>query len=144
MDGIVGRRPTPVPTPATEPYWEAAKRKILSIQRCTGCGKLTHPPVQQCPDCRSSSFDWIESSGRGAVYQFTVTHERLVAGFEHAVPYACVLVELQDQPRVFVLANLIGAPASAARIGLPVKVDFEPIDDGFVLPQFRPLGDVSG
>jgi uncharacterized OB-fold protein len=77
-------------------------------------------------------------SGRGRIYAFTIMHERSVVGFEDAVPYACIAVELAEQPRLIVVSNLVGAPATAARVGMLVAVEFEQTSGGVTLPQFRP------
>jgi uncharacterized OB-fold protein len=126
-----------VPTSLSAPFWEAAKERRLVIRRCLKCGHYHHPPNGQCPHCLSLDLSWQQVSGRGRVYEFTVMYEARVSGFEQAIPYACIVVELDEEPGVFLVANLIDSPISAIRVGLPVRVDFEELPDGTVLPQFR-------
>ena len=64
-------------------------------------------------------------------------HDPGIRGFEDAVPFAIIAVELDEQPGLLVLSNLLDAPPEQAVIGLHVEVDFEPMEGGFVLPQFR-------
>jgi uncharacterized OB-fold protein len=61
------------------------------------------------------------------------------------VPYACLLVELDEQPGLFVIGNLVGAEADAVRVGMRVQLRFEPYGlDDLLLPQWSPLdGEVS-
>jgi uncharacterized OB-fold protein len=134
------QRPQPELTPLTAPFWEATRMDRLALQRCTGCGRFHHPPLPLCPECHSSSFEYRPVSGRGTVYEYTVMRQARVVGFEDLVPYACLVVEIDEQPGVFVIGNLVGAPADSARVGMRVEVRFEPYGaDGTQLPQFAPL-----
>jgi uncharacterized OB-fold protein len=143
MTDVLGRpaaaqRPVPVVDESTAPYWEAARREILAILRCSDCGRRRNPPSPVCPGCFSEAAEWQPVSGRGTVHQFTILRQPRVRGFEGAVPYAVVVVELDEQPMLLFVANLVGVDAGAARIGMRVQVTFEHHDD-FVLPQFTPL-----
>jgi uncharacterized OB-fold protein len=131
-------RPIPVPSRHTQEFWEAAKRRQLMIQRCASCHNYLYPPALACPKCGSADLTYTPVSGRGIIYAPTVIHQPLVQGFERAVPYACIAVELQEQPGLLVVGNLVEAPPEAARVGLPVEVTFEEIGEGYLLPQFRP------
>lgn len=74
-------------------------------------------------------------SGRGTIYTYTIAHHG-AAGI--AVPFALVLVELEEQKDLRVLANLVDCPLEEIRIGMPVDVTFEDAGGGVTLPQFRP------
>ena len=37
-------RPIPVPNEWTRPFWDAAKRGVIELQRCQSCGHFQHPP----------------------------------------------------------------------------------------------------
>jgi uncharacterized protein len=76
-------------------------------------------------------------SGRGTVYSYTVMHQPNIAGFEKEVPYINVLVELDEQPRLFMVSYLPISEREKIRIGGPVEVTFEKIDHEVTLPQFR-------
>ena len=132
------RRPLPISTELTQPFWDAARARRLVIQRCNNCGWYQHPPGTICPKCLSVDMGWAGVSGRGRVHAYTVMYEPVVAGFENLVPYAVIIVELEEQPGLLILTNLVEVPADAARIGLDVEVVFEDTERGFVLPQFRP------
>ena len=111
----------------------------MVVQHCRGCGRLGHPPVPVCPGCRSADLDWVEVSGRGTIHQYTVMHQPLVRGFEDALPYACVAVELSEQPGLLLIGNLVQAEPAEAMVGLEVEAVFEDLPGGGRLPQFRPL-----
>jgi uncharacterized OB-fold protein len=61
----------------------------------------------------------------------------VVPGFEGAVPYACVVVELDEQPELLVAGNLVGADPTEAVIGRRVEVAFETFADDVALAMFR-------
>ena len=91
-----------------------------------------------CTECHSSKLEYQPVSGQGVIYARVINHQAMVAGFQDAIPYAIIAVELEEQPGLIVLANLVDAPAEEARIGLPVQLTFEPLEGGMQLPQFRP------
>ena len=130
-------RPIPVPTPLTQPFWDAARNGQLAIQRCQDCRTYFHPPTSVCMQCYSSRLAFEPVSGRGSILARTIMHDGRIQGFGESVPFAVIVVELVEQRGLYLLSNLLDAPAEEARIGLPVEVDFEPMDGGFVLPQFR-------
>jgi uncharacterized OB-fold protein len=125
----------PARTELTAPYWEAARRRRLVIQRCF-CGRLSHPPVARCPACHGSEFTWEQMGGDGMVHAFTwVNHSVHPVSAGH-IPYILVLVELSEGPRI--LTNLRQCAVEDAYVGLPVRVLFEDISDTVTLPQFAP------
>jgi uncharacterized OB-fold protein len=77
----------------------------------------------------------------GTVYSYTIVHHAVHPALEAAVPYAVVLVALEDVPHVRVVGNLLDTAVSDVAIGLPVEAVWEerPTDDGVVvlLPQWR-------
>jgi hypothetical protein len=52
-------------------------------------------------------------------------------------PFACIAVELDEQPDLLVVTNLLGAPPEDAVVGRRVRVCFEYLADDVVLPQFE-------
>ena len=133
-------RATPLITELTQPFWDATKQGRLAIQRCAECDYYNHPPKPACDQCQSGNLSFVEVSGRGMVWSFTVMHQKSVAGFEEAVPYVTALVELDEQPMLLMLTNLPGVAATDVRIGTRVQVTFDALEDGNMLPQFVPEG----
>jgi uncharacterized OB-fold protein len=108
------------------------------IQACRACGALQYYPRGVCGACWSSDLVWRLSAGRGTVYTFTVTRRSQAPGFRDELPYVLAYVELDEG--VQVLTNLVGADASAIRIGMRVAVTFEDVSPEISIPRFRPLG----
>lgn len=132
-------KPVPVADELSQPFWDAAKEHRLAIQRCAECGYRNHPPRPTCDRCSSQRLEFAPVSGRGTIYTFTVMHQPSVAGFEDEVPYINIVVELEEQPMLFMVSNLPHAEIDRIRIGRPVEVWFEDRGSGLVLPQFRPV-----
>jgi hypothetical protein len=118
------------------PWLDAARRHELVVQRCAGCGALRFPARSICSRCLSRDATWVPTSGRGTVFSFAVMHQAMHPGFAAEVPYAVVVVELEEGPRV--LSNLVDCPPAEVRIGLPVEVVFEAVTPEVTLPKFRP------
>ncbi|MFH0945352.1 MAG: Zn-ribbon domain-containing OB-fold protein [Planctomycetota bacterium] len=66
---------------------------------CKKCGYQTFPPRADCPMCMSAEFAFTEYTGKGKVYTYTVT-SAAPTGFEDAVPYTVVVVELEGGGRL--------------------------------------------
>ena len=129
-------RPLPWPDAETAPYWEAAKRRALVVQRCTACGTHRFYPRALCPSCHAEGFDWVEVSGRGSIYSFTVVHRAPSPAFAGKVPYALAIVALDEGPHM--LSEIVGTPPGDIAIGMRLAVDFQEIGDGAMLPVFGP------
>ena len=78
-------------------------------------------------------------SGKGRLWSWTTTHHNVVDGFEEALPYRCLLVELDEQKGLYVLSDLAErAIAGDLKLGLRMRVVFSPpLPNGAVLPQFE-------
>ncbi|MGA2410405.1 MAG: Zn-ribbon domain-containing OB-fold protein [Candidatus Binataceae bacterium] len=116
------------------PFLEGASQSRLMIVRCSECGTTSFPAREFCSNCLSSRSGWIQASGRGEVYSFNVMHQVYHPGFAADVPYAVVVVKLEEGPKM--VANLIGVKPHEIRCGIPVEVTFGTIG-GVTLPQFR-------
>jgi len=129
-------KPVPEVTEELRPFFAAARESRLLVQRCRQCGRRRFPPREICSECLARDSEWVESSGRGAVVSFNVMHQVYHPGFATEVPYAVVLVELEDGGRM--IANVVDCPLERLRIGMPVQAAFEKRSDEVTLPQFRP------
>jgi uncharacterized protein len=134
VDTSPSARPRPAINEDTEFFWDGARRGELLIQRCSSCGRLRHPPRTMCGACNSLEWDTVRASGRGEVYSYVVHHHPPVPGFD--LPYVVALVALEEGPRV--VSNVVGIAPEDVRIGLPVEVDFQTIDDTLAVPVFHP------
>jgi uncharacterized OB-fold protein len=130
-------RPIPVPNEWTKPFWDAARQGVLALQRCQACRRFQHPPYPTCVTCMAIDLAFEPVGGAGSIYTYTIMYHTGDRRFAPAVPYASIIVELDDAPGAFLVANLLDAPYTAAKVGRRVQVVFQPLDDEITLPQFR-------
>jgi len=130
-------KPLPQVSPEMAPFFEAARRHALVVQRCAGCGTLRFPARSICSTCLSRKATWVPVSGRGTVFSFAIMHQAVHPGFAAETPYAVVVVQLVEGPRL--LSNLVDCRTADVRIGQPVEVVFEDVTPEVTLPKFRPL-----
>jgi uncharacterized protein len=131
-------KPVPVANPLTAAYWNGAQRHELVLQRCEDCQFYIHPPKSTCPRCQSEAVVPCRVSGNGVVYSFSVMHNRGNPGFDDELPFAIVIVHLDEQPGLKALGNLLECDPDDVYITMAVEVRFEDRGGGVVLPQFRP------
>jgi uncharacterized OB-fold protein len=114
------------------PFWEATKQGRLVIQACGSCGRLRHPPRPMCPSCHSTKRVWKETGHTGTVWSYVVPHPPLLEPYSSLAPYNVIVVELDHDPRIRFVGNLVedvDAPLdstdpSTIRIGQPVEMVF--------------------
>jgi hypothetical protein len=88
-----------------------------------------------CPACGSAATgDYVVAAGTGAVYSYVVHHHPPIPGKE--LPLVIALVQLPEGVRM--VGELRGIDPDEVRIGLPVRVDFDRVDDDLTLPVWRP------
>jgi len=128
------KKPIPAITPDMRPFFEAAKRHELVVQRCKGCGTHRFPAREICSNCLSEESEWVKVSGKGEIFSFNVMHQVYDPGFADEVPYAVVVVKLAEGAKIS--SNLVGVKPHDIKIGMRVKVVFEDVSDEVTLPKF--------
>jgi uncharacterized OB-fold protein len=129
----------PVADLETAPYWEATTNDKLLIKKCRSCGRPYFYPRNHCPKCWSTDTEWIEASGRGTVYTFTIVYQNDLPPFRDRIPYVIAIVELEEGVRM--TSNIEGIEPEKVVCGMAVRVAFreEPRgEDVVALPVFRP------
>ncbi len=87
--------------------------------------------------CGSNALHWVEASGRGTIYSYTIIYQNKSPEFTHDVPYNVAIVQLDEGPRL--LSNIVDVEMAELRVGLPVMVIFDQVNETITLPRFRPL-----
>jgi uncharacterized protein len=129
-------KPVPHIDEEMRPWWEAAQRHELYIQKCRDCGDLRFHPRALCTNCMSSRVEWVKSGGRGKIYTFTVTNQNASAGFRDSLPYVLAWVELDEGVKL--LTNIVDCPPAQVKIDMPVEAVFEDVTPEVTLVKFRP------
>ncbi|MFF7448387.1 MULTISPECIES: OB-fold domain-containing protein [unclassified Streptomyces] len=128
---------TPVVDPEGAPFWHYAAQGELRVQTCADCRAPRFPPRPCCPRCQSFDSGWEKVSGYGRVWSYVVPHPPLLPDYAERAPYNVVVVELDEDPRIRLVGNLVasaGAPLDSVdpgriRIGARVRAVFA---DGLV------------
>lgn len=125
----------PEVTPETEHFWRGGERGELVFLRCESCGTYVHPPSPVCPECLGRELSPKPVSGRGTVATFTINHQPWNPLVQ--VPYVIALVEIDEQPSVRLMTNIVDCDPEDVRVGMRVRVTFAEHDDVY-LPLFAP------
>jgi uncharacterized protein len=129
--------PHPLVTPETKPFWDATAEAQLVLATCRGCDTVLWYPKAFCSACGTFDVEWVEASGRGTIYTFTITR-RGIGSYADAGPYVMAYVELAEGPRL--ITNIVDCDPETLEIGQEVEVVFHPTGQGAALPRFRPVG----
>jgi uncharacterized protein len=129
--------------PTAAEFWAGTARGELLVQACGSCGRRRHPPRPMCPHCRSTAVQWDRTSGTGRVWSFVVPHPPLLPAYSSLAPYNVIVVELDDDPKIRMVGNLVTSADGAINeidphsidVGEPVRVVFHEID-GVTLPRW--------
>jgi uncharacterized OB-fold protein len=81
--------------------------------------------------------EWVEASGRGSVYSFTVIRQNYSRPFRDWIPYVVALVDLEEGPRV--MTNIVGCEPDAVHIGMAVRAQFATVSDEAGIALFTPV-----
>jgi uncharacterized OB-fold protein len=131
-------RPLPLPDHGTAPFWEAARRHQLVVQRCAECGKLRFPPSPNCTRCSSERFAWEPVSGNGTIFSFIVVHQATIPEFRPYVPYNVIQVSLDEDPDLLLEGNAVDVDNDQLSIGQRVHVVFDDVTPEDTIPRWRP------
>ena len=82
-------------------------------------------PRESCPACGSFEWTWERSSGKGRVFSWTVVHRALHPGFTEDLPYAVVIIELDEGVRL--VSHVVELAPDALQLDLPVEVVFDDV-----------------
>lgn len=123
----------------TDPFWLGVADERLLLRRCVSCKVLQHPPhvTAICGGCHGDEFEDVPADGRGRVYTWIISRHPNRPDDE---PRIVAVIELEEGVRL--VSNVIDVDVAAMRNELPVEVCFVE-RDGRVLPQFRPVAEVS-
>lgn len=129
-------RVLPAVTDLTEAFWRGGEHGELRVMRCADCRTWFHPPAPRCAGCLGPRVEPEVASGRGVVHAFTINHHEWNPTHEH--PYVIAVIDLEEQPGLRLLSNLVGVPADQVQVGMAVQVTFVNYEDVW-LPLFEPV-----
>lgn len=118
-------------------FYAWCARGELRLRRCRACREWCHVPRVTCPSCAATDWSWEPVRGTGRVFTWTVVHRAMHPAFVDDVPYAVVVVELDEGPRL--VSGIVDCPLEELEMEMPVEVTFERSDrmGERMLPRFR-------
>ena len=137
------KRPATRPLPDlreldTVEFWRGTKAGEFRYQQCDNCATIIWYPRGHCTGCTDSALQWQVSKGHGTVYSFSIVRQSYHPFFRNQVPYAVVLIDLDEGPRF--LTNMVGIsdPGADISIGQRVEVQWEE-HDSVNVPLVKPI-----
>ena len=120
---------TPPPVnPENARYFEAARKGVLLVGKCSDCGEYHFYPRVVCPHCFSDKVEWMQAKGTGTVYSYSTMRRGVPA------PYTIAYVTLDEG--VSMMTNIVDCDIDGTKIGDKVRVVFKSAEDGIPVPMF--------
>ncbi|OCS85641.1 Zn-ribbon domain-containing OB-fold protein [Caryophanon tenue] len=131
-------KPIPLKTLDNAPYWDAADRHELVLQKCTCCHTYNHPPGPACANCGDVALEW-ENQGStisGHVYSYVVSYRPFLPGFQNDLPLVIAVIALDHLPDVKIMGNVLGGNADNVTIGTAVSMVWDDVTEDRAIPQW--------
>jgi uncharacterized OB-fold protein len=129
-------RALPAPDNAALHYWQSAADGKLVLQRCVDCGAFQFYPRALCATCAGET-EWVDASGRGTLYTFTIIRQNRSEAFVRLSPYAVGIVELEEGVRM--MSNIVECDLDRLEVGMALEaILLLKAADDVGLPFWRP------
>jgi hypothetical protein len=129
------RKPLPTPDADTATFWRGLRDGELLLQHCYDCGHVQYYQQAICRACGSEQLEHRPASGRGKVHSFSVVHRAPGPAFKSDVPYAVILVELEEGPRM--ISTFTGGAPDEVTFDMDVVLVLDRVNEDITLPRFR-------
>ena len=127
-------KPLPIPDSDSQTLWNGFKENKILLQHCPDCGHVQYYQQSICRLCQSPDLEHRQASGRGVIHSYSVVHRSPGPAFRDEVPYAVLLIELEEGPRM--ISRLIGDDFDKLDFDLPVELETVRVTDDVHLPYF--------
>lgn len=115
-------RPMPVPTPLTQPFWDALAAHTVRIQYSPSLGEYIFYPRPLAPRTLADDLEWREIAGTGTLYSYTIATRPVAPHFADAGPMILAIVQWDEGPRFS--TELVNIDPADLQIGMRVKPVF--------------------
>lgn len=131
-------KPIPELNDLTEGFWKGGQEGRFVVQKCGSCKTHNFYPKPWCIECGSRDLEWVESTGVGAVYSFTIS--RSVAmnypGWKSELPIVLALIDLEEGVRLY--AQIVDCDPKEVFIGMSVVAFLADLNGDLKIPKFKP------
>ncbi|MBQ0725569.1 MAG: OB-fold domain-containing protein [Cycloclasticus sp.] len=128
-------KPLPTPDGDSQALWDGLKNGKLLLQHCDDCGHVQYYQQGMCRLCQSTKLRHQAASGKGTIYSYSVVYRAPGPAFKDDVPYAVLLVQLEEGPRM--ISSLVGKNFDALDFDVAVRLTTAAISDEISLPYFE-------
>lgn len=115
-------RPMPVPTPLTQPFWDALGEHKIRIQYSPSLGEYIFYPRPLAPGTLADDLEWREISGGGTLYTYTVTTRPVSPHFAAEGEMVLAVVQWDEGPKFS--TELVNVAPEDIKIGMRVQPVF--------------------
>jgi uncharacterized OB-fold protein len=129
------KKPLPAPDADSAAFWRGMRDGVLLLQHCGDCGNVQYYQQAMCRECGGENLAHRPASGRGKVHSFSVVHRAPGPAFKADVPYAVLLVELEEGPRM--ISTYTGGKPDDVVFDMAVTLVCEKVSDEITLPRFK-------
>ncbi len=123
-------------TLTTRPFWGGTKQHKLKAYKCLNCGAYYWPAID-CMKCEHPVMEWVEVTGQGEIYTFTIIHQVYHPSWKDEVPYNVCWIKLDEGP--ILISSVIGCDNNDLYIGMRVEAVFDDVTAEVTLPRFKPV-----
>ena len=129
------KKPVPAPDADSAALWRGLRDGVLLLQHCAGCGHVQYYQQAICRQCGGDALFHRPASGRGKVHSFSVVHRAPGPAFKADLPYAVLLIDLEEGPRM--ISTYTGGRPEEVTFDMDVVLVCEKISEDVTLPRFR-------
>ena len=131
-------RPMPVPTPTTQPFWDALAQHKIRIQYSPSAGRYVFYPRVLAPGTLVDELEWREISGAASLYTYTVAYRPVAPHFAGDGPQIIAVAEWDEGPRF--ATEIVNAEPSALRVGMRIRPVFVDVpEEGITMLRYEPV-----
>lgn len=130
-------KPRPVPTPATQPFWDGLRQHKVLLQYSPSTERWVFYPRVLAPRTLADDLEWREVSGQGTLYTYTIACRPTAPPWADAMPQLLAVVELDEGPRIS--TELVNVDPEQINIGMRVRPVFaDGGDEAVTLLHYEP------
>ena len=131
-------RPMPVPTPTTQPFWDALAQHTIRIQYSPSAQRYVFYPRVLAPGTLADDLEWREISGAASLYTYTVAYRPVAPHFAGDVPQIIAVAQWDEGPRF--ATEIVNAEPSALRVGMRIRPVFVDVpEEGITMLRYEPV-----
>jgi uncharacterized OB-fold protein len=130
-------KPMPIPTPTTQPFWDALAEHRIRIQYSPSAQQFVFYPRVLAPGTLADDLEWREISGAASLYTFTVAYRPVAPHFAAELPQLLAVAQWDEGPRFS--TELVNAEPADLKVGMRLKpVFFDHPDAGITMLRYEP------